>query len=456
MAGEHTTGHMLVPQAGQSVRIRRAARQSRYLAQSIVLEETGTALLVRLSIVVIAGVVLAFVTWAAWTRVEEMAITFGQVIPSGQVRTLQHLEGGIVQDVLVREGEKVTPGQVLVRLSPTQALADLEQTVVRIAGLDLRGERLRAIGEDRAPDLTTRQPRYQELAEGQKAVYESQRAARHAQQAILNRQIEQKQFEWQTVIEQQNTTRQQLDLTLQAVAMREELLEKGLGSKVSYLDARQEQTRLEGENLRLVHQARIAEEALREAEGRLVDLDARLRQDALNELSTVMAELAQLNEVVVRSKDRMTRLDITTPLRGLVQRLRITGGGAVVPAGGAVVDIVPVEDTLMVETRITTRDAGHVQAGQSVTVKVTAFDFARFGAAKGTLAGLSPTTYMDEQNKPYYRALVTLHEDYVGDARRQILPGMTVQADIITGDKTVLEYLLKPIYTSIQSGLHER
>lgn len=448
------------PVVTSALRIHRAGRQTRYLAQSIVLEETGTSMLVRLTILVVSAIVVVFMAWAAFTDVQEVAAAFGQVVPRGSVQVVQHLEGGIVREILVEEGQLVEPGQPLIRFDGTQVTADLDQNRARMVGLELRTERLRAFGEGRAPDFSSvTDPAFRHMVDDQRTIHANQVGALESSRAILSRTVDQRRSELRVLEHQQKTAREQADLVGAQVAMREELVAKGLASKITYLDNMREHARLTGEYNRLVNQAVATRDALAEATNRLSDLATAKRNDAMTEMGNAAAELAQVKESLGRLEDRVKRLDVPSPARGLVQNLRAKTIGAVIPAGGTVVEIVPSDAALTVEARINTRDIGHIKPGQPVKVKVTTFDFSRYGAVAGTLESVSATTYMDEQDKPYYKGIVNLSASYVGrdaTANHQLLPGMTVQADIITGNKTVLEYLLKPVYVSMQNAFHER
>ncbi len=198
--------------------------------------------------------------------------------------------------------------------------------------------------------------------------------------------------------------------------------------------------------------------ALTEAENRLIELDAGARDKALGEMGMAGAELAEVEETIARVRQLVTRLDVRAPIRGLIQDLQFRTVGAVVAPGGVLMQMVPIDDVLQVETRVATRDIGHVRVGQPVTVKVSTYDFARYGTIDGMLHSVSPTTLIDEDDEPYYKALVTLATNHVGKfpGRNPVLPGMTVQADVVTGEKTILQYLLKPIYVSFEGALRER
>ncbi len=251
----------------------------------------------------------------------------------------------------------------------------------------------------------------------------------------------------------------QLVLIQEEVDMRGNLFERGHGSKVSYLEVKRAMAAMQSELSRLVGQEQAAMEAVEEIEDRVEDLEKTERKNALAELGVVTAEIVQVQELINQLQDRFERLQIVSPVKGFVKDIKVKSKGSIVPAGGVVMDVVPIDDELRVETRISTKDVGHVNQGQEVTVKVASFDFARYGSVEGVLENISATTYIDETNgAPYYKGIVNLEHPYVGDDpnHNKILPGMTVQADIMTGEKTLFQYLLKPIYVSLQQSFRER
>ncbi len=441
------------------VHIERGDRQIRYMAQSVLLEESGTSRLVRMAILVVSLVVVAFAVWSALTRIDEVAAANGQVVPSGSVQVVQHLEGGIVRDILVRDKDLVDAGQSLIRFDPTQALAELDQVRARRMALWLRTERLRAFTEGREPDFGFALPDYRRLVEDQQSIYRQQLTTRDSQREVLERQIAQKEAQLATIRNQQTAVRQQLAYQDEELQMRSTLVDQGLTSKILLLNLKREYANTQGELARLTGQIATVQEELAEIETRLVDIDATLRQDALQELGEASAELAQVEKSLQRAEDRVRRLEVVAPARGYVQDLKVNTVGAVLPAGGVLMEIVPVDEILLVEAKISTRDVGHVSVGQPVAVKVTSYDFARYGSIDGTLQSVSATTFIDEQDgRPYYKATVELSQPYVGNTPglNPVLPGMTVQADVVTGHKTLLQYLLKPIYVSLRQAFHER
>jgi len=457
MSAETKNALVTVTAQAPAAKVAVGSRQMRHLAQSIVLEESGTSPMVRMAVLLVCIATGLFVVWAWFTQVTEVAVTQGQVIPSGQVKTVQHLEGGIVASVLVNDGDLVEASQALVRLNPAQALGDLEQTRARRAALQARAERLRAYIDNRAADFRDMGAGWEDLIADQQALLVAQRGSLNAGLDVLQAQLDQKRSEIQLFREQLKGVDQQLRILTEIIAMRAELLEKGLQSKIVYLDNKREQARQQAEHGRLLAQIHASEQSLNEMDMRMRERRASLLKDAVEELGRVTAELGEVRETLSRLYDRVTRLEIEAPVRGLVQHRRVHNSGAVIPPGGIIAELVPVDRALQVEARVTSRDIGHIHVGQKVTVKVTTYDFSRYGAIEGTVEQLSPTSFLDEQQSAYYKALVSLKANHVGsDPANRVLPGMTVQADIITGDKTLLQYLLKPIYLAVQQSFHER
>lgn len=440
-------------------KLEKATRQIRHLAQFAIVEESGISAVSRAAVIIVSAVVAAFIVWASFMRIDEVAVTFGTAVPSRSVQVVQHLEGGIVREILVEDRAMVEVGQVLVRLDPIQASAELEQAQSRRAGLAIKSERLRAFVDNRQPDFSPFAAKYAPMVADQQDMLRANGERWSSQRKVFEEQIMQKREEIRAAQNQQRSAEEQLKLVSEEVGMREQLYNSGYSSKVDFYAVRRQRAAVEAELSRLKGQEATAAKALEELAKRISDLDNNIRQDALGELGTVAAELAQVEESMSRLLDRVNRLEIISPAKGFVQNLKAKTVGAVVPAGGMLMEIVPVDDELLVETRISTRDVGHLHSGQKVIIKVASYDFVRFGSVEGTLRDISATTYVDEKdNQPYYKGWVLLEHPYVGktEGQNRILPGMTVQADIITGDKTLLQYLLKPLQASFSQAFRER
>jgi HlyD family secretion protein/adhesin transport system membrane fusion protein len=438
--------------------VKMSSRQTRHLAQAVVLEESGTSPLVRFTLFVTSMATLAFVVWAALTDVPEVAMADGQVVPNGLVQSVQHLEGGIVQEILAHEGDIVEEGHPIIRLSPAQALADLDQTRAREATLLIKAERLRAFAEERQPDFSTMPHGYERLIADNMAIFTSQSQSRDTGRSVLLSQIDQKRSDVRLLEGQEKALERQIQPLTEELSMREELVAKGLVSRVVFLDNKRELSRLQGELARIIGQAVTGREALAEAQNRLIDNRSTLQKQTMDELGITINELAQVQESIGRLEDRVKRLDVLAPVHGTVKGLTVKNAGAVIQPAGAICEVVPLNADMKVDAKVNTRDVGHLKIGQRVKVKVTTYDFARYGSVMGTLSGLSATTFQDEKGQPYFKAVIDLDNNYVGNVpgRYGVHPGMTVQGEIITGDKTLLQYMLKPIYTQMQQSFHER
>lgn len=451
----------LVPAQAEapSPKIKRGGRQQRFLAQSVILEETGSPGLVRAALYTVSVVTLAFTLWASVVEVSEVASAFGQIVPTGQVQSVQHLEGGIIKDLLVRDGDLVAQGQVLIRLDSSSASAEFEQMKARAAALELQSERLRAFGAGRQPDFSRVPPEYLAMVRDQQTIFDVQEVARTNQLNVLRDQVSQRRSEIAVIDEQTSTLRKQVAILSEDVAMRESLFQKGLSSKVQFNDAKRQLNQASGDLGKAVNDRQRASKALAEVESRLIETDSRLKQEALSQMGQVASELAQVKESLTKLADRSNRLEIKAPVRGIVKGLKNSTVGGVLAPGAVVLDVVPLDQELVVEAKINTKDVGHVRVGQPVTVKVITYDFSRYGAITGEVKSISATTFLDEKDgSPYYKGVVSIDRNYVGfdPERNRVLPGMTVQADVNTGTKTLIQYFLKPIYTSLTQAFRER
>ncbi|WP_049974564.1 HlyD family type I secretion periplasmic adaptor subunit [Azospirillum sp. B4] len=419
--------------------------------------DPGISPLTRSTILVAGLCVTAAIAWAVLTPVHEVATSFGEIVPSRSVQVAQHLEGGTVAEILVKQGQLVEAGQPLVRFEGATTRSSRDQYTARRIALQAQMERLQAFAEDRPADFApyASQP---DVVDNNRQLLAAQIEAKRNQRAVLVNQGQQAAALLTASKLQLASVMTDLDIAEHKVQLRKDLVEKGLNSKLNLLEAQRDLASAQSEKARLEGVIASTQHSLGENRSRLSELDGRLRQEALDKLETTGAQLAELNKLIEGQEDRVDHLVTVAPVRGIVMELPVKTIGGVVAPGGIVARLVPVDDELMAEVRVSTRDIGFVRPGQPVKVKVQAFDYARYGRIDGTLDTVSPTTFMDEQKNPYYLARVKLAASYVGHDREryQVVPGMTVQADITTGEKTVFQYLLKPIYTTVDSAFHER
>ncbi|MFZ5609438.1 MAG: HlyD family type I secretion periplasmic adaptor subunit [Pseudomonadota bacterium] len=435
-----------------------APRPGKYLARAVMLEESGPPRAVLFTIVICAGLVFAFLIWAAVVKLEEKTAAPGEILPINFVQPVQHLEGGIVARVMVRDGDRVAAGQPLVALDGTAFLADLARMRARHASLAFQEKRLRAFARDGDLDFSALAEDYDGLKDDQAAIFQSQIRGRDAQLEVVRNQIAEQHKELDGLKTQEEMLKAQVALIAEEVALRGQLVEKGLSSKLVYLASKRELNRTQTQLAQVVSNQARTSAMLAEAQSRYLELENRLRGEALAELGTIASERLEVAEEVKRLEDRVARLVVTAPVAGTVKGLAIKAVGAVLPPGALIAEMVPDEGALVAEVRISPRDIGHVKVGKPAIVKVATYDFGRYGGIPGTLDYVSAATFLDAEGNPYFRGRVLLERNYVGPkaAHYLVAPGMTLIADIKTGEKSLLGYLVRPVYNALDTAFSER
>lgn len=432
--------------------------QLRYLSHSARLQETLPSHMARATIVVISATVCAFVVWAGFTNVNEMARAPGEVVPQGFQQIVQHLDGGIVSDIMVDEGKMVNKGDVLLRLSGAGADEDLGQAQERQTYLGLQRERLKAFIDGKKPDFSGFRQASATQINNQERMYDAMLEARQSERDVINEQIKQKQNSIKALQSRQGAIGKNLNITRDLLDRKAQLHNSGYVSKISYLQTQQEANALSGESQQLSAQIEEARATLTEYKDRLESLDSRFRDEAWRQLEAVENEMAENQKVMEKLEKRVDRLEVVAPVKGLIKSLSVSTVGGVVAPGQTLMEIVPMDRPMTVDIRISPRHIGHLRVGQPVQVKVSSFDYSRYGAIPGELEYISASTFESAQGDRYYKGRVKLSQNYVGHNpdKNVIVPGMTVMVDIVTGDKTIMQYLLKPIRNSIQTAMTER
>lgn len=441
-----------------SAKTQLGSRERRLLSETIHIEEELVPAFVRPILVIVGTLVVAFLVWAALTSMKEVARAPGEVIPSGKVKVVQHLDGGVVAEIAVEERKLVEQGQVLLRIDGAQALAELRQMEARQDSLHLRAERLSALTEGRKLDFSGLDIKQSDMMSSQREIHTTQVATRDSTLSILDRQIEQRKQRLRQLETALAVAKEHLALTGELSEMREDLASRRLINRTVLLETRRAKVTASGEVARLTQEIGVSSQELAEAQNRREDTLNQLRRDALSELGAVRSELAEVEEGIQRLQARVDRLEVRAPNRGYVQYLRVQTIGQVIQPGALLMQIVPDKAPLEAEVRITPRDIGFVRAGQSVKLRVTSYDYSRFGVARGVLKRVSATSVVGDDSKPFYRGLVELENPYVGDVpgRNLLQAGMSVEAEILTGEKTLLAYLTKPLVDVISLSFHER
>lgn len=445
-----------VSRIAQKIRKKRE-RQIRYLSQAIQLEEAVNPHIIRATMTMVSLAILTFIVWAGFTNINEVARTPGEVVPQGYQQTVQHLEGGIVKSINVREGEVVEQGGVLVVLDDAGIREDLERAHSRQTALEMQEERLRAFIQGRQPDFTHYDQASAALLRDQEDIFTSMRQARETEAQILKDQIAQKKQAINSLTADLETAQSNRKITANLYERRRELNKKGYASDIQLLENQQRLNAISGDIKRLESQITVAEQEILEYEARLGSLSARHLDETHEKLDQIIAQKSENIEIVNKLQEQINRLQIRAPAKGLVKGLSVNTVGAVVRPGQTLMEIVPLGKQLEVQVKISPKDIGHLKIGQAVQLKFSTFDFSRYGSVTGRLEQISATTFTGENGERYYQGRVSLEKGHVGDdPGNVIMPGMTVMADIITGDKTILQYLLKPIHRAIKTAFTER
>ncbi len=426
--------------------------------QSMELAETRLPMLLKLTMVTLSGAALLFLLWSALTHVKELARTEGQVLPSGYSQLVQHLEGGLVQEILVHEGDFVEKDQMLVRLDGAGLEEDFREQKLNVKALSLQAERIKAILEKREPDFSGMGASPQSVNEQQR-VYETMLAARNSELAVLDQQIAQRKTAIGRLQRGLATAKSNMLVAEESKSIYQNLNQKGLTSRTNLLKRTEEfnsrHGQVEANTAQIEEAKREMDEFIRRREAIVVQQ----RDSLYTEQHQIELQLAQATQNLKKRNDRVERLEVRAPVSGYVQDLRLNTIGSVIPAGQTLMKIVPMDEKLIVEARILPQQIGRVAPGQEVQVKIDSYDYIRYGTIPAELESVSAMTFVDEsRQQEYYKGRVRLSRNYAGHNEKAnfILPGMTVDADIVTGEKSVLGYLLKPIQVAIHNSMREQ
>ncbi|AHF00364.1 secretion protein HylD [Thiomicrospira aerophila AL3] len=415
-------------------------------------EPTGA----RRLLYIVVLVFIALIVWANWAELDEITRGDGRIIPSQQLQIIQSLDGGIVQDILVREGQTVERGDPLVIIDATRSTASFRENRAQVASLSAEIERLQALIERRPPEfdpaIRAEHPVIfiQELALYQSARQELAEQLEIARSQLAQRREELKEAEMARTQQQEvlSTTRRELNFT-------RPLLRSGAVSEVDVIRLERDLANAQGELNRTEVTIRRLNLAIEEAEIRIKEIESVAVTRWRTQLSESVGRLATLSEAEAGLEDRVRQTELRSPVRGTIQRLYVNTVGGVVSPGREVMEIVPLDDTLIVEARIAPRDIANIRPGLNARLKFTAYDFMIYGAFDAKVAHISADTITDEKDETYY--LVRLQtDDSLIPANMVLIPGMTVQVDILTGKKSVLDYLLKPVLRATSNAMTER
>ena len=411
-----------------------------------------------MTVTIIAVFVLVALLWMGWAEIDVVVRGSGKVIPARQVQVIQSLEGGIISEILVREGDQVERHQPVIKISDIAFSSSFEENRLKYYELLAKSARLKP--EATGADFESNQKVaavFPELLESEKSLFESNRSQLNETLGIYEEQVSQQQSALEEAQSKQRQLRRQLELLQQELKIKKPLVERRIISEVDYLQVQQREAEVEGELEGVNLSIPRIQSTVVEARNKLEQARLEFRNKAKLELNEVMAELSRIAETQTALEDRVSRTTIRSPVKGVVQRLYANTIGGVITPGGAIMDIVPREDALLIEVRIKPADIAYINVGQEARLKFTAYDFAIHGSLKGIVSFVSADTVTDDEGVSYYVARVRPERPYLGIKSNPMLikVGMASETDIITDKKTILEYLLKPIHRGLERALRE-
>ena len=419
--------------------------------------------LVGMSIIVIVALLLtAFFLWAHFTEIDEVTRGQGKVIPSSKTQIVQSAEAGVIAEIMVRAGQRVGKGDILARLDDTSTSANLGEQEARARALEVQIARLDAEqsgqtgGFDCPADIKSTAP---EICANELSLMQARRSNLETRTGVFATRVEQRRRELNEARSNVQRSQDSLNLAQKELELLKPLAARKIVAQTDLIAAERQVSDLSGEVRAGSEAIARIEASLREAELQVQEQKELFRQDAVSEMTQKMAELSVVSETRRGAADRVKRTDIASPVDGIVNTLDINTIGAFVNAGTKILDIVPVDDKLLIEARIKPSDIAFIVPGQKAQIKITAYDFSIFGGLEGEVTTISPDSILDEQSREtYYTVLIRSEQASLerNGKTYPIFPGMVSQVDILTGRKSILAYLLKPINKARQEALRER
>lgn len=407
-----------------------------------------------------AGIFFGFIIWGNVGSLDIASMATGEVVPSSQVKSIQHLEGGIVREILAREGQAVKKGQPIILLEKTISGADVAELQIRITTLEVDIARL--VAESSGLD----EPKFSEDAISNSTEIVVQAMDRfHVRRRNIDNKV---QAQKETVSQRQydiNETESHLENLLEALKFQEEkvsiseaLIKDDLSNRYMHLDLLSRANELRGNISESKSTLASAGAALKEAQLNLSQIHTGYMSEVHKELNEARSNYRELNERLIKYQDSLSRTVVRSTVDGIIKTLHVVTEGGVIKPGEPVVDIVPEGDRLVIEAQLPTHDIGYVQVGQEAAIKLASADAARFQALIGTVVAISPDTLLTPDGLPYYKVRIETEKAYFerGSVQYQLYPGMQVIANIKIGTRSVFEYIFSPVFSSLDDALQER
>jgi HlyD family type I secretion membrane fusion protein len=428
--------------------------------RNIELELGGGALetAIRGSTILIILTLVAVVVWSLLAKVDELARARGEIKPLGEIQIVESRDGGRIERLLVREGDRVNAGDTIAIFDRTRSETELKVAQAKQAALEMEIERYTAFADGREADFQNYVDAFPFLVTRETGAFVAQQRLRDAEVGLAEQKLLEKRAELAALETEIPAIEAEKEATEKALAIYRRLAEKQLTSKVQEADAIQKDASIARELAVARGRRELLRSEIVELQQSVEQVRRRFIAEALEKRAASAVELREVQDGLADLEERVSETVVKSPVTGIVQSIPATRVGEVIEPGEKVAEIVPGDEALELVVRLMPRDIGFVRTGQPAKVKIDAFDSSRYGTLDGTVERVSPTTFIDERGVAYYEVHVVLDKSYFGETEDQfaLVPGMTGEADIKTGVKTVFQYMWKPIYTNLDVAFSER
>ena len=405
------------------------------------------------------GAIVLFLLWANFAYIDEIARGQGEVIPSGENQMIQNLEGGIVEEILVQEGESVKKGQVLIKIDNQKSVSSYSSNEIKAEALKAQILRLKAESTGQKfmvpPDL---KKRLAQFIDNEKSLYNTNKQQLNSKLNALREKLSQKKQELAEAYSQRDHLEASYSMISREVRMTKPMVAKGVRSKIDFLKLQREANEISSKYDAAKKSIPRLKSAIKEVQSNIKEVKLNFQSEAKSKMNEAVAEFKSLQVTSTALEDQVTRTIVKSPMKGIVQKLYVHTVGGVIQPGEDIMEIVPSDETLLVKVRIKPKDIAFIYLGQRAIVKFTAYDFSIYGGLEGKVVLISPDSIKDDEGNVFYEVRIKTDKNYIGrhGKKLKIIPGMTTSVDIITGQKTVLDYILKPILKTKQYTFTER
>ena len=386
--------------------------------------------------------VLFFLAWSYFGEVDEIVRGEGKVVPSSQTKILQHLEGGIVESIYLKEGDRVKSGDAIYKLKNASTQSDSKQKEIELLALKHKKQRLLTQAEFKnevefdSGDNST---------ENEKRIFSSEMKNFFEQKSILQDRLDQSRLEKKQKQSKLSNLQTELKIAKENLLILEKLLKDGAASKKQYLAELAKNQSLITEVSDIENSIPIIDQKIKESITKTRSFKSEKKSSWLKELTDVDTQIKKLQETNIADDDREERKIITSPVNGIIKKLYFHTLGGIIKSGDQIAEITPIEDALVIEGKIKTNDRGQVHSGEDVSIEITAYNYAKYGLLKGKLISISPDSFISQDGKSSYYKVRVKADNYSFTDNKPILPGMVANINILTGKKTILEYIIKPL-----------